>query len=196
MQNFLPLSEIQKQFTFSPIKTYRLFAQLRKKGRLVPQVDWLHRGKDLFIDMPRFIVEIQGNGYANFLKAETIRNHTTSLDNERNQTEIVAGEQTKENQQTKPEESEEVKTDDIIRNRVKSTENNTVEESPILQVKNELIENLRKEAEHLREANGHLLEQNRELTHMTRLLVGRNETTPEGGEKKPVEVSSFNSTSI
>ena len=146
--------------------------------------------------MPRFIVEIQGNGYANFLKAETIRNQTISLDNERNQTEIVDEEQTQENQQTKPGETAEVKTSDVIGNQVKSTENNTGEESPILLVKNELIENLRKEAEHLREANGHLLEQNRELTHMTRLLVGRTEITPEGGEKKPVETSSLNSASV
>jgi len=195
MQNFLPLSEIQKQFTFSPIKTYRLFAQLRKKGDLKPEVDWIHRGKDLFVDMPRFIVEIQASGYGNFLKDETTRNQTTSLDNERNQTEIVAEDQHQENQQIEPEEIEEVKTNEVIRNQVKSSENNTEEVSPaqqILESKNEVIETLRKEADHLREANSHLLEQNRELTQMTHLLVAPKETTQEGGEKKPVELSSFN----
>src|SRR5215467_550895 len=92
---FTPLPEIQKMLTFSPIKTYRLFVQLRLQGKLKPELDWIRRDKTICIDVTRFFVELEAKGYKHFLKEEYSEVHTHDFSGhqlisdeiERNQTE-------------------------------------------------------------------------------------------------------------
>jgi len=169
----------------------------------------VHQDKQLLIDMPRFIVELNGMGYKNFLQVETVRNQVNSSDSIRNQSEIVGDGESEENKETVLEKSDEVKPNETTRLHLKSLDDNgfqmkppestTEEANPlgqILESKNEVIDTLKKEAEHLRNANSHLLEQNRELTQMTHLLVAPKENIQEGGEKEPAEFTRLNSASV
>ena len=54
MNDFLPLSDIQKRFTFTPIKTYRLFKKFAKQNKLQEGLDWLRRDNQIVIDARKF----------------------------------------------------------------------------------------------------------------------------------------------
>src|SRR5918911_1071911 len=65
MQNFMLFSELQKQLSPSPIKTWRLLKQLRDGGRMRENDDWIMQDRKLYVNVPRFIVELEALGYAN-----------------------------------------------------------------------------------------------------------------------------------
>src|SRR5262245_57090938 len=99
---FTPLPEIQKMLTFSPIKTYRLFVQLRLQGKLKADIDWIRRDNTICIDVTRFFVELEAKGYKNFLHEEYREvntndfnsHHLKSDDIERNQSQDIIDENT------------------------------------------------------------------------------------------------------
>src|SRR5918911_5690732 len=64
MQNFMLFSELQKQLSPSPIKTWRLLKQLRDGGRMQEPDDWIMQDRKLYVNVPRFIVELEHLGYA------------------------------------------------------------------------------------------------------------------------------------
>jgi hypothetical protein len=63
--NFMLFSDIQKKLSFSPIKTWRLLKQLRDDGRMQEQDDCMFQDRKLYVNVPRFIVELEQLGYAN-----------------------------------------------------------------------------------------------------------------------------------
>ena len=66
-------SELQKQLSPSPIKTWRLLKQLRDTGRMRESDDFIMQDRKLFVNVPRFIVELEALGYAN-LKSNDFNN--------------------------------------------------------------------------------------------------------------------------
>ena len=58
-------SELQKQLSPSPIKTWRLLKQLRDEGRMKEPDDFMMQDRKLYVNVPRFIVELESLGYAN-----------------------------------------------------------------------------------------------------------------------------------
>ena len=95
-----------------------------------------------------------------------------------------------------PDEEIRVSHDGVKSNEITHDKNEPAEASPapeqgsvlgqILEVKDELIETLKKDVDHFRFANEELISQNKELTRMTRLLVAPKE--PEVKEVKSVSV--------
>jgi hypothetical protein len=71
--NFMLFSELQKQLSPSPIKTWRLLKQLRDDGRMKEPDDFIMQDRKLFVNVPRFIVELESLGYAN-LKSDDFKN--------------------------------------------------------------------------------------------------------------------------
>ena len=71
--NFMVFSELQKQLSPSPIKTWRLLKQLRDDGRMQEPDDYRMQDRKLFVNVPRFIVELESLGYAN-LKSDDFKN--------------------------------------------------------------------------------------------------------------------------
>jgi hypothetical protein len=65
MQNFMLFSDLQKQLSPSPIKTWRLLKQLRDEGRMKEDEDFRMQDRKLYVNVPRFIVELESMGYAN-----------------------------------------------------------------------------------------------------------------------------------
>ncbi len=210
-------SEIQKQYTFSPIKTFRLFDGLRRQNKLVEQQDWYKNDGKLFVDAGRFFAELEVMGFttsvisSDFKLPKMNSNEITIAESE-----ITAHEKIREKSdgvnlneisEITPDEEirvsqEEVKSNEIIspekepeRFQMKSNEITPDENEPaergsvlsqILEVKDELIDTLKKDVDHFRLANEGLIEQNKELTRMTRLLVAPKE--PEVKEVKSVPV--------
>jgi hypothetical protein len=65
LNNFMLFSELQKHLSPSPIKTWRLLKQLRDDGRMRETDDFIMQDRKLFVNVPRFIVELEELGYAN-----------------------------------------------------------------------------------------------------------------------------------
>jgi hypothetical protein len=63
--NFTLFSELQKQLSPSPIKTWRLLKQLRDDGHMKEPDDFLMQDRKLYVNVPRFIVELESLGYSN-----------------------------------------------------------------------------------------------------------------------------------
>ena len=63
-------SELQKQLSPSPIKTWRLLKQLRDDGRMKETDDFIIQDRKLFVNVPRFIVELEHLGYANMKSSD------------------------------------------------------------------------------------------------------------------------------
>ena len=198
-------SEIQKQYTFSPIKTFRLFDSLRRQNKLVEQQDWYKNDGKLFVDAGRFFAELEVMGFttsviSNDFKLPKMNSNEITI----GESEITAHEKIRENSDgVKSNEISEITPDEEIRvfqpkvisneikrNHLKSDEITLPENEPaeasappeqgsvlgqILEVKDELIETLKKDVDHFRFANEELIAQNKELTRMTRLLVAPKE---------------------
>lgn len=64
-KNFMLFSELQKKLSFSPIKTWRLLKQFRDEGRMQEPDDCMLQDRKLYVNVPRFIVELEHLGYAN-----------------------------------------------------------------------------------------------------------------------------------
>ena len=100
MQNFYSLTEIQKMLTFSPIKTWREFNKLRKKGNLKEGTDWVMRDNKTLIDLPRFFSKLEAIGYKNIIVEEYASqmkpgdNKVKPDEIERNRDEIILEEKT------------------------------------------------------------------------------------------------------
>src|SRR3954453_1557492 len=73
INNFMLFSDLQKRLTPSPIKSWRLLKQLRDEGRMRKTDDWMMHDRKLFVNVPRFIAELEQLGYGN-LKSDEIRN--------------------------------------------------------------------------------------------------------------------------
>jgi len=71
--NFMVFSELQKQLSPSPIKTWRLLKQLRDDGRMKEDEDFRMQDRKLYVNVPRFIVELESLGYAN-MKSDDFKN--------------------------------------------------------------------------------------------------------------------------
>jgi hypothetical protein len=63
--NFMLFSDLQKRLTPSPIKSWRLLKQLRDNGHMREPEDWMMQDRKLFVNVPRFIVELEQLGYGN-----------------------------------------------------------------------------------------------------------------------------------
>jgi hypothetical protein len=68
--NFMLFSDLQKRLTPSPIKSWRLLKQLRDDGRMQEPDDWIMQDRKLFVNVPRFIVELEYLGYANMKSSD------------------------------------------------------------------------------------------------------------------------------
>jgi hypothetical protein len=80
MQNNLMLfSELQKKLSPSPIKTWRLLKQLRDDGHMIEPDDYLIQDRKLYVNVLRFIVELEHIGYAN-LKSDDFKNDDMKSD--------------------------------------------------------------------------------------------------------------------
>lgn len=73
--NFMLFSELQKKVTTSPIKTWRLLKELRDNGRMKEVDDWTMVDRKLFVNVPRFVVELEQMGYA--VKSDDIKNDSS-----------------------------------------------------------------------------------------------------------------------
>ncbi len=184
-------SEIQKQYTFSPIKTFRLFDRLRRENKLVEQQDWYKNDGKLFVDATRFFAELEGLGYTNSVVSDDIKRYQMRTDefiNEEN--EITARQKIRETSEQVKSDGNDLPKNEIERNHLKQNEITLPENEPaevasppeqgsvlgqILEVKDELIDTLKKDVDHFRLANEELISQNKELTRMTRLLVAPKE---------------------
>ncbi len=181
--------------TFSPIKTYRLFVQLRLQGKLKADMDWIRRDNTICIDVARFFVELEAKGYKHFLHEDYREvntndfngHHMKSDEIERNQLNETIDENITKNY-------DEVQSDDNKRfqsisnddnsHQLKSNDNTMTasvtagEISETLKTKEEMIAVLKegiaraeREAQYLRDANKDLSQQNQQLTKLTFLLM-------------------------
>jgi hypothetical protein len=57
-------SELQKKVSPSPIKTYRLLMRMCEDQRMQEGEDWIMVDRKLYVNVPRFIVELEAMGYA------------------------------------------------------------------------------------------------------------------------------------
>jgi RecG-like helicase len=201
--NFMLFSELQKQLSPSPIKTWRLLKQLRDEGRMRESEDWVMQDRKLFVNVPRFIVELEELGYAN-LKSNDFRSGdmksdeitelakelkliSSEITESRIQEEMKSSDFTADDSKAKVEQRDEP---------VKSTHNDlkssdfTQISSEIINTKNELIDVLKESVSsreqditQLRAVISELAQQNKTLTHqngwLTNLLVApKQETEP------------------
>jgi hypothetical protein len=198
-KNFMLFSDLQKQLSPSPIKTWRLLKHLRDVGRMREVDDWLMQDRKLFVNVPRFIVELEELGYAN-LKSDDFKNGDMKSDEIMKLAEelkLISSEITEGRIQ------EEMKSSDISADEftpkiasevqpMKSSEPQvkssdfTVISDEIIKTKNELIEILKDSVSsredditQLRSVISELSEQNKTLTHqngwLTNLLVAPKE---------------------
>jgi hypothetical protein len=65
IRNFMLFSDLQKRVSTSPIKTWRLLKQMRDDGRMKVDQDWQMLDRKLFVNVPRFIAELDRLGYEN-----------------------------------------------------------------------------------------------------------------------------------
>src|SRR4051812_21837865 len=70
--NYMLFSDLQKRLSPSPIKSWRLLKQLRDEGRMREPEDWIMQDRKLFVNVPRFMVELEELGYGN-LKSDDIK---------------------------------------------------------------------------------------------------------------------------
>src|SRR5690349_19913760 len=123
---FTPLPDIQKMLTFSPIKTYRLFVQLRLQGKLRAELDWIRRDNTICIDVQRFFVELEAKGYKHFLKEEFQEVHTNDFSSHQLKSDEIERNQLQEDaDENKPPNEEEVKSDENNRHQTISDDNNS-----------------------------------------------------------------------
>jgi hypothetical protein len=201
--NFMLFSDLQKQLSPSPIKTWRLLKQLRDNGRMRETDDFMMQDRKLFVNVPRFIVELEQLGYAN-LKSDDFTNADMKSDEIMKLAEelkLISSEITESRIQ------EEMKSDDFITEN--STPKNEQQEPPvkspppnvksddfreisseIIGAKNEVIDVLKdtvssreQDITQLREVISELSKQNKTLTQqngwLTNLLVApKAETEP------------------
>jgi hypothetical protein len=78
MQNFMLFSNLQKRVATSPIKTWRLLKQLRDDGRMKEDEDWQLLDRKLYVNVPRFIVELEQMGYTNLKSSDFINSDMKS----------------------------------------------------------------------------------------------------------------------
>jgi hypothetical protein len=198
---FIPLSEIQKMFTYSAIKTYRLFVVLRMQGKMREEQDWIMRDNKLLIHLPRFFVELEAKGYKHFLRDEFIAHQTKSPEINLHSNEIIQNQNEIRPHDSTPEKTEELKSPEINSPQMNSDENKrhqmqsdeiemksvfrNGEMSETLKAKDEIIgllkegmERAERESRHLREANRDLSKQNLDLTKMTMLLIAPQRAEP------------------
>jgi hypothetical protein len=71
-QNFMLFSELQKKVSPSPIKTWRLLDRMRGEGRMKEGEDFSMIDRKLYVNVPRFVVEMEAMGYA--VKSDDIKN--------------------------------------------------------------------------------------------------------------------------
>jgi len=122
-------TDLQKRLTPSPIKSWRLLKQLRDSGQMRDQEDWLMQDRKLFVNVPRFIVELEALGYGN-VKSDDITSGGVISDDIRKLVEemkLISGEITESRIQ------EEMKSDEIIHNNFKpnfSEQDQPVKSSP------------------------------------------------------------------
>jgi len=196
-------SELQKQLSPSPIKTWRLLKQLRDDGRMKEPDDFLMQDRKLYVNVPRFIVELEHVGYANLksddftssgMKSDEIKKLadelkliSSEITESRIQEEMKSDDFTPENFKPKIEEQApsvkspppNVKSDDF-----------SVISHEIIEAKNEVIDVLKdtvssreQDITQLREVISELSKQNKTLTQqngwLTNLLVApKAETEP------------------
>jgi hypothetical protein len=77
-KNFMLFSDLQKKVTTSPIKTWRLLKVLRDQGQMKVDDDWMMIDRKLFVNVPRFVVELEQMGYA--VKSDDIKNDNVISD--------------------------------------------------------------------------------------------------------------------
>ena len=77
--NFMLFSDLQKRLTPSLIKSWRLLKQLRDDGHMREPDDYIMQDRKLFVNVPRFIVELEQIGYGN-LKSDEIKNGSVISD--------------------------------------------------------------------------------------------------------------------
>ncbi len=79
IRNFTLFSDLQKRVSTSPIKTWRLLKQMRDEGRMKADQDWQMLDRKLFVNVPRFIAELEGLGYEN-MKSDDFKNDNLKSD--------------------------------------------------------------------------------------------------------------------
>ena len=196
-------SELQKQLSPSPIKTWRLLKQLRDDGRMREPDDWIMQDRKLYVNVPRFIVELEHLGYANLksndfntgdLKSDEIMEIAKELKlisaeitESRIQEEMKSSDFTADDSKPKVEQQDEpVKS---AQSNLKSGDFNQISDE-IIKTKNELIDVLKEtvgsreqDITQLRAVISELTQQNKTLTQqngwLTNLLVApKQETEP------------------
>jgi len=188
-----PLSEIQKLFIFSPIKTYRLFRKAKTLGKLTEPDDWQMQDQTLYVSLPQFTGALEELGYQNFVRVETNSDQMISSDDILTTDEII------EDVETTPDEAETIP-DEIERNDLNSDDDTlkssdtTEGRDEVLSVKEEMIGLLKdsvmrqeREAETLREINKSLADQNRMLTFRLMAPKESGKTDPSKVEFEEVE---------
>jgi hypothetical protein len=201
MHDFIPLAEIQKLFTFHPLKTYRLFSRFRQEGKLHEESGWITRDNQILINMPQFIVELQAVGYSNFLRDEINRFQEISNDEQMKSDEIERNQVKPEMEENTAHFREEMKSADYKSNQTISSDEQMISnenssnqmksssdqmisddfiraKEAIIDAKDEIIKVLQtsldraeKRIEHLEGSNDQLAQQNQRLTHLTYVLV-------------------------
>lgn len=197
MHEFIPLSEIQKLFTFHPLKTYRLFSRFKQEGRLKELSGWLMRDGRILVSMPQLIVELESDGYKNFLRDENIGNQNISNSNQKKSDDEhmksfeIEGNQTRDiDRDFKPQNSTNDLSNEIIRNDMKSDENQMIS-NEIVRSKDEIIAILKtnleradKRIDHLEKNNESMSKQNLRLTQLTYMLMAPQQSR-EGEQATP-----------
>jgi|SRR5439155_11922894 len=204
--NFMLFSELQKQLSPSPIKTWRLLKQLRDDGRMKETDDFIMQDRKLYVNVPRFIVELEELGYANLKSndfkssdmksdeimklAEEMKLISSEITESRIQEEMKSDDFSAGNSKPNFEQQDQqvksplsnLKSDDFTSNDLKSDE--------IIKTKNELIDVLKdtvnsreQDIKQLREVISELSQQNKTQTQqigwLTNLLVApKAETEP------------------
>jgi hypothetical protein len=199
--NFMLFSDLQKQLSPSPIKSWRLLKQLRDNGRMRDQDDFIMQDRKLYVNVPRFIVELEALGYAQMKSgdfnngdvksdeikkiAEELKLISSEITESRIQDEMKSddfiADEVKPNIHEKDVHIKEplsnLKSDDFNINNLKSTDFSNVPRE-IIETKNELIDVLKgtvssrdQDIVHLREVITELSQQNKTLTQQNGWLT-------------------------
>lgn len=197
MHEFIPLSEIQKILTFHPLKTYRLFSRFKLEGRLKELSGWLIRDGRILVSMPQLIVELESEGYKNFLRDEIIGNQEISNSNQmKSDDEHMKSFEIESNhiedikQDVKPQNSNDNVSNEIENNHLKSNDNQMIT-NEIIRSKDEIItilktnlEHSEKRIDHLEKNNESMSKQNLRLTQLTYMLMAPQQSR-EGEQAAP-----------
>jgi hypothetical protein len=162
VRNLMLFSDLQKRVTPSPIKTWRLLKGLRDAGRMKEGEDWEMRDRKLYVDVQRFIVELEHLGYENLKSddftdpyfksdeikklAEEVKLISSEITESRIQEEMKSSEITKE--ESKPKNEPELHS-------LKSNDFKLISDD-IIQGKNEIIEILKENVESKEKDIAHL----------------------------------------